>query len=189
MSKRTGKLTTLPTSKNKMKTAETDPDGRIGYHPKASTTPRRRWFVGHEFTLSTTVYTSRIALDLSGLATTSTTTICHGPSDSLRRLHSGRPSRTHRDHRSLDVSMNSTFVPTWTIRATSWPSWTPAIFAGRNARSSGPRQAFASVGELITSGTEIHAAELLLPTTLNEEVVMACLTQGLARQSAEALCQ
>jgi predicted dehydrogenase len=39
-------------------------------------------------------------------------------------------------------------------------------------------QAFASVGELITSGTEIHAAELLLPTTLNEEVVMACLTQG-----------
>jgi len=27
-------------------------------------------------------------------------------------------------------------------------------------------QAFASVGELITSGTEIHAAELLLPTTL-----------------------
>jgi predicted dehydrogenase len=38
--------------------------------------------------------------------------------------------------------------------------------------------AFASVDELIASNTEIDAAELLLPTTLNEEVVMACLAQG-----------
>jgi predicted dehydrogenase len=38
--------------------------------------------------------------------------------------------------------------------------------------------AFSSVDELIASGTEIDAAELLLPTTQNEAVVMACLAQG-----------
>jgi predicted dehydrogenase len=39
-------------------------------------------------------------------------------------------------------------------------------------------RAFASVDELIASDTEIDAVELLLPTTQNEEVVMACLAQG-----------
>jgi len=39
-------------------------------------------------------------------------------------------------------------------------------------------RAFASVDELIASGIEIDAVELLLPTTHNEEVVMACLAQG-----------
>jgi len=39
-------------------------------------------------------------------------------------------------------------------------------------------RAFASVDELIASDTEIDAAELLLPTTHNEEIVMACLARG-----------
>jgi len=39
-------------------------------------------------------------------------------------------------------------------------------------------RAFASVDDLIASDVEIDAAELLLPTTHNEEVVMACLAQG-----------
>jgi predicted dehydrogenase len=39
-------------------------------------------------------------------------------------------------------------------------------------------QSFASVDELIASGIELDAVELLLPTTQNEPVVMACLTQG-----------
>ena len=37
---------------------------------------------------------------------------------------------------------------------------------------------FASVEDLIASGTVIDAVELLLPTQRNEEVVMACLAQG-----------
>jgi predicted dehydrogenase len=37
---------------------------------------------------------------------------------------------------------------------------------------------FASVDDLIASDTVIDAAELLLPTTHNEEIVMACLAQG-----------
>jgi hypothetical protein len=55
MSKRTGELTTLAHEQEQDEDAETDPDGVSEDHPKASTTPRRRWFVGHEFTLSTTV--------------------------------------------------------------------------------------------------------------------------------------
>jgi len=47
----------------------------------------------------------------------------------------------------------------------------------RQAEWPGAR-AFASVDELIASDTEIDAVELLLPTTQNEEVVMACLAQG-----------
>ena len=39
-------------------------------------------------------------------------------------------------------------------------------------------RALASVEELISSDLEIDAVELLLPTTQNEEVVMACLAQG-----------
>jgi predicted dehydrogenase len=39
-------------------------------------------------------------------------------------------------------------------------------------------RAFASIEDLIASDTEIDAAELLLPTTRNEEVVMACLAKG-----------
>jgi predicted dehydrogenase len=37
---------------------------------------------------------------------------------------------------------------------------------------------FASVDELLRSGIEIDAVELLLPTTLNEEIVMVCLANG-----------
>ena len=39
-------------------------------------------------------------------------------------------------------------------------------------------RALASVEELISSDLEIDAVELLLPTTQNEEVVMACLARG-----------
>ncbi len=39
-------------------------------------------------------------------------------------------------------------------------------------------RAFASVDELIASGVEVDAVELLLPTTLNEGVVTTCLAQG-----------
>jgi predicted dehydrogenase len=37
---------------------------------------------------------------------------------------------------------------------------------------------FASVDELIASGLDVDAVEVLLPTTLNEEVVLSCLAQG-----------
>ncbi len=37
---------------------------------------------------------------------------------------------------------------------------------------------FATVDDLIASGVEVNAAELLLPTTRNEDVVLACLAQG-----------
>ena len=37
---------------------------------------------------------------------------------------------------------------------------------------------FATVDDLIASGVEVDAAELLLPTTRNEDVVLACLAQG-----------
>ena len=37
---------------------------------------------------------------------------------------------------------------------------------------------FTSVEELIQSDVEVDAAELLLPTTLNEEIVMACFSRG-----------
>lgn len=37
---------------------------------------------------------------------------------------------------------------------------------------------FANVDELVASGLQVDAAELLLPTTLNEEVVLKCLSQG-----------
>ncbi len=49
--------------------------------------------------------------------------------------------------------------------------------AQRSADWPGVR-AFASVDELITSGIDVDAVELLVPTTRNEEVVMACLAQG-----------
>ena len=39
-------------------------------------------------------------------------------------------------------------------------------------------RAFASVDELMESGIEIDAVELLLPTTQNEDVVMACVSRG-----------
>jgi predicted dehydrogenase len=39
-------------------------------------------------------------------------------------------------------------------------------------------EVFASVDELIASGLGIDAVELLLPTTLNETIVLACLAQG-----------
>jgi predicted dehydrogenase len=39
-------------------------------------------------------------------------------------------------------------------------------------------QLFTSVHDLIASGIDVDAAELLLPTTLNEEVVLACLSKG-----------
>jgi predicted dehydrogenase len=37
---------------------------------------------------------------------------------------------------------------------------------------------FASVDDLVASGVDVDAVELLLPTTQNESVVMACLAQG-----------